>query len=377
VRVLIAGAGVAGLTLAARLAQQGRPPVVVERSAGSGAGYAIGLYPLGSCVLHGLGRYGELLARGLVVNDYELADHAGRVMKRVDMSVLTGQVGPLVMIDRASLLDILRGACAGVEIRAGVGVRSLVQDRDGVNVALDDGTVEHADLVVGCDGIDSVTRALAGGPAHRYDTGWVLWTWWAAADPSGPPVFREWWGRGWFFGCYPAPGRMMCAGGGPAGQWDSPPAGRVIQAGPGQLVHLLRRFPPASAPAAEPPAMYRWPMRDVRASRWFHGRVALCGDAAAAFLPSAAVGASAAMRSAAALADELSRADAATVPLALELYQKRCRHIVERAQANSRQLARMMLVGRPALAWGRDQLARRYPAQLALSEIIHGSHQPF
>jgi len=111
--------------------------------------------------------------------------------------------------------------------------------------------------------------------------------------------------------------------------------------------------------------------------RWFHGRVALCGDAAAAFLPSAAVGASAAMRSAAALADELSRADAATVPLALELYQKRCQRIVERAQANSRQLARVMLVGRPALAWGRDQLARRYPAHLALSEIIHGSHQPF
>ena len=115
----------------------------------------------------------------------------------------------------------------------------------------------------------------------------------------------------------------------------------------------------------------------MRASRWFRGRVALCGDAAAAFLPSAAVGASAAMRSAAALADELSRADAATVPLALELYQKRCRPIVERAQANSRQLARVMLVGRPALAWGRDQLARRYPARFALSEIIHGSHQPF
>src|SRR5215467_10180581 len=92
VRVLIIGAGVAGLTLAARLAQQGRPPVVIERSADPGAGYAIGLYPMGSCVLHGLGRYHELLARGLVVNDYEIADHAGRVLKRVDMSVLTGAV---------------------------------------------------------------------------------------------------------------------------------------------------------------------------------------------------------------------------------------------------------------------------------------------
>ena len=376
-RVLIIGAGVAGLTLAARLAQQGRPPVVIERSADPGAGYAIGLYPMGSCVLHGLGCYHELLARGLVVNDYEIADHAGRVLKRVDMSVLTGKVGPLVMIDRAGLLDILRAACAGAEIHRGVGVTSLAQDRDGVDVTLDDGRVERADLVVGCDGIDSVTRRLAGGQEHRHDTGWTLWTWWAAADLSGAPVFREWWGQGWFFGCYPAPGQMMCGCGGPAGQWASPPADQVSGELPGQLRTLLRRYPPAGPDSGEPPATYRWPMRDARAGRWFHRRVALCGDAAVAFLPSAAVGASAAMRSAAALADELSRADAGTVPLALELYQKRCRGIVERAQANSRQLARVMLVGRPALAWSRDQLARLYPAHYAVGEIIHASHQPF
>ena len=332
--------------------------------------------PLGSCVLHGLGRYGELLARGLVVNDYELADHAGQVIKRVNMSVLTGKVGPMVMIERAGLLDILREACAGVEIRVGVGIRSLAQDRDGVDVTLDDGTVERADLVAGCDGIDSATRALAGGPEHRYDTGWVLWTWWAAADHPGPPVFREWWGRGWFFGCYPAPGQLMCACGGPARQWDSPPAGRVSEAWPGQLKGLLRRFPPAAA-AGEPPAMYRWPMRDVRASRWFHGRVALCGDAAAAFLPSAAVGASAAMRSAAALADELSRADAATVPagpgaLPEALPAHRGARAGQLAPAGADHARRP-----PGPAWGRDQLARRYPARLALSEIIHGSHQPF
>jgi len=376
VRVLIIGAGIAGLTLAARLAQQGRPPVVIEKSTDPGAGYAIGLYPMGSCVLHGLGCYRELLARGLVVNDYEIADHAGRVLKRIDLSVLTGKVGPLVMIERAGLLAILHGACAGVEIRRGAGVTSLAQDRDGVDVTLDDGGVERADLVVGCDGIDSVIRAQVGGPAHRHDTGWALWTWWAGSTP-GPPVFREWWGQGWFFGCYPAPGRMMSGCGGPASQWARPPADQVREELPRQLRTLLRRYPPAGQASGEPPAMYRWPMRDARARQWVRGRVALCGDAAAAFLPSAAVGASAAMRSAAALADELSRADAATVPLALELYQKRCRAIVERAQTNSRQLARVMLVGRPALAWGRDQLARLYPAHYAVGEIIHASHQPF
>lgn len=56
------------------------------------------------------------------------------------------------------------------------------------------------------------------------------------------------------------------------------------------------------------------------------------------------------MRAAAGLADELSRADAAAVPLALELYEKRCRSVVERSQTDSRRLARVMFVRNPRLA---------------------------
>jgi 2-polyprenyl-6-methoxyphenol hydroxylase-like FAD-dependent oxidoreductase len=49
-------------------------------------------------------------------------------------------------------------------------------------------------------------------------------------------------------------------------------------------------------------------------------RIVLCGDAGTAFLPTAGVGASAALRLAAAVADELSRADARLIPLALDHY---------------------------------------------------------
>jgi hypothetical protein len=47
--------------------------VIIERSAAAADGYAVGLYPLGSCVLHGLGSYSELMARSLVAGRYELA----------------------------------------------------------------------------------------------------------------------------------------------------------------------------------------------------------------------------------------------------------------------------------------------------------------
>lgn len=87
------------------------------------------------------------------------------------------------------------------------------------------------------------------------------------------------------------------------------------------------------------------------------GRVPTVGAAVAGFLPTAGIGASNAMRAAAGLADELSRADAAIVPLALELYQKRCRHVIERNQADSRRLARVMFVRHPPLAWARPTRA--------------------
>ncbi len=56
-RVGIVGGGVAGLTLAAKLLQQGRTPVVIEQAEEfEDKGYSLGIYSLGSSVLHGLTR---------------------------------------------------------------------------------------------------------------------------------------------------------------------------------------------------------------------------------------------------------------------------------------------------------------------------------
>ncbi len=55
-RILVAGAGIAGATLAALLRQRGQPVTLVERGhADDDAGYMLGLMPLGGRVLNGLG----------------------------------------------------------------------------------------------------------------------------------------------------------------------------------------------------------------------------------------------------------------------------------------------------------------------------------
>jgi 2-polyprenyl-6-methoxyphenol hydroxylase-like FAD-dependent oxidoreductase len=118
-------------------------------------------------------------------------------------------------------------------------------------------------------------------------------------------------------------------------------------------------------------------MTDTRAREWYAGRVVLCGDSAVSFLPTAGVGASNALRSAAALGDELSKTDAAHVPHALEMYVKRCRKLVEGNQKDSRSAARLMFVESRALGWARDQLVKYYPAQRILQRIIDSMRQPF
>ena len=372
-RTLVVGAGMAGLTLAGRLAQQGRPPLVVERATETASGYAIGLYPLGSSVLHGFGTYDQLVDRSLEVGRYELADGSDRTMQTMDMSVLTDAVGPMLMVPRAGLVDVLELSCHAVEIRRGVAVRSLAPHRDEVVATFDDGTDAAFDVVVGADGIASTTRDLGFGRADGFDSGWVLWTWWTAPDRFPPDTVREWWGDDFFFGVYPAPGHTMCAAGAPVTAWPGAVSEADLRT---RLDPLIRRAPAVGAAVGDAVPGYRWPMRDVRARRWITGRIALCGDAAAGFLPTAGIGASMAMRAAAALADELSRTDASMVPLALDLYQQRCRATVERNQTESRRLARLMFLRYPGLARARDLAARRYPARRALDQIISSMRRP-
>jgi len=374
VRTLIIGAGIAGLTLAARLCQQGRPPVVVERSASVGRGYAIGLYPAGSCVLHGLGTYDELTRQAIALERYELANADGRRLQSFDMSVLTAAAGPLWMVTRGDLLKLLESSCRRAELRRGVTVRSLGQEPGSVTATFDDGSVGKFDAVVGCDGIHSRARDLVFGPARGFESGWLLWTWWAGAGQFDPQTAREWWGAGWVFGVYPVPGQVMCAAGGPAQPASRDGVRALLRR---QLATLCHREPAVAAAIDEMDDPHPWAMADRRSSRWFNNRVALCGDAAVAFMPTAGVGASCALRAAAGLADELSRADATAVPLALERYEKRCRGFTERSQTESRRLARAMFVRRPVMARLREEIVRRYPAERALRETIGGAHQPF
>src|SRR5213075_354670 len=82
-KILIVGAGIAGMTLAALLRRQGISPVIIERAPNfDHAGYMIVLYPLGSRVLYGLGLYDRLVESSVNVEFYAVHDNRGRLIKR-------------------------------------------------------------------------------------------------------------------------------------------------------------------------------------------------------------------------------------------------------------------------------------------------------
>ncbi|MCB1055572.1 MAG: FAD-dependent monooxygenase, partial [Acidobacteria bacterium] len=345
-RILIVGAGIGGMTLAALLHRRGVEATIVERAPNfEHAGYMLGLWPLGYRVLHGLDLYERFAAESLEGNEYEVRDDHGELVKHWSMAPINDRFGPNLSCTRPQLVRLLHGSLAGTDLRFDTTVEALEERGATVEVRFSDGSKEHYDLVVGADGLHSQVRHKVFGEQPYFHTGWGGWVWWADLATVPANTFVEHWGAGRFVGAYPTRDGAGIFAGAPEGDSFEDP-------GPGRRERLRERFRGMGAMVdawldALPPdgtELFFWRLSDVRAHEWTRGRIVLLGDAAAGFLPTAGIGASMAMESAAVLADELSRTDARSVERALDLYVKRRRHRVESIQTDSRRLARTMFV---------------------------------
>lgn len=360
-RVLIVGGGIAGLTLGGLLRQRGFRPDIIEKSDDyGGVGYVLGLWSSGSCILKGLGLFEAFADSSQALCRYTIADVSGNNLQSFDFDSITERYGPVHLVRRAVLINILRERLCDLPVRTGTTVDTLWQDNGEVNVVFSDGRQATYDLVVGADGIHSKIRTLLFGDIPPLYSGMTGWGFWAEPGYATPGEVTEFWGKGRFFGIYPAKDALCCFVfvAAPAGKAD-PVEGRIerIRSAFKDFGGIVR---PILADLREPEQIWHDDLHDLKLPEWYRGRGLLIGDAAAAFLPTAGVGASMAMESAAVLADELTRTDSQYLYNALAHYVVRRRARVDRVHKQSRMLSTVAMTNSRSLAAIRNAALRIY-----------------
>jgi salicylate hydroxylase len=352
-RLVLAGAGIGGLTVAAALG--GRAEVILLEQARElseiGAGLQLG--PNATRILQRLGLGAGLEAIGFEPQAIEIRDAASRaLMLRQPLGSAARERwgAPYLHVHRSDLQALLAGrARETAELRLAARVGGLEQDAAGVRLALSGGGSLEADAVLGCDGLRSAVRAALWGPGRPRFTGMTAWRGTVAADrlPAGliPPVAAIWTGRGRHFVHYYVRGGALVNFVGVVERSDWTSESWTERGDKAELARDYAGWPePVLALIEAVPEAWRWALFDrPPLERWSKGRASLLGDAAHPMLPSFAQGASQAIEDAEAAARHLaSGADAAA---ALDAYQAERIERTARVQALSRRNARLFHLG--------------------------------
>jgi 2-polyprenyl-6-methoxyphenol hydroxylase-like FAD-dependent oxidoreductase len=269
-----------------------------ERIAPVGAGLA--LFANAMAALERLGVSAHVAAAGSAGRRAVVLTWRGRCLNAMPLDLLDG----MVAVPRADLHSVL-AARAG-DVRLGSEVVSVRQHGEAVVVGLADGGQEHADLVVGADGLRSVVRRAIADVQLRF-AGYTAWRG-VAPVSVGPGRMSESWGRGERFGLVDI-GRSrtywFATKTAHEGEPDEPH---------GRKAEVLRRFTGwhhpigAVAEATAEGDVLRNDVYDLEPlPRWSQGRVTLLGDAAPAATPGVGQGAAQAIEDAVALTGQLAR----------------------------------------------------------------------
>ena len=192
-RILIAGAGIAGLTAALALARKGHDVRIIEQAPALeevGAGLQLG--PNAMRVLNALGVGEAVAAAGQAPAAITLRDgRSAREILKVPLGEAAKQrwSAAYVTLHRADLVAILAAALEQVRpgaLSLGIELAEIDSRADGIAITTASGETLAADLLIGADGIRSKVREhLFGADSPRF-TGHVAWRALVRIDPADP-----------------------------------------------------------------------------------------------------------------------------------------------------------------------------------------------
>jgi salicylate hydroxylase len=371
--IIVAGAGIGGLTAALALARKGFRVVILEKADHlEEAGAGLQLSPNASHVLIDLGLQGRLASRVVTPDAISLmSGRSGREISRIllgDAATLRPEA-PYWVVHRADLQAALLAEVRNtptIDLRLGCQFEDVSIHAKGLTIVQRRGTARQEELavaLVGADGIWSTVRHHLFPQARPLFSGLIAWR--GTLDATQLP--REftsrrvqlWMGPDAHLVAYPISGaRQINVVAVVPGTWNRPGwsepgepnevKGAFISAG----WHAMPRMLIGAVDVWRKWALFTLP----EGGDWTEGAVTLVGDAAHAMLPFAAQGAGMAIEDAAVLAKVLGEStseNVAGIPAALKRYGRLRRARVLSVQGAARRQGRIYhLTG--ALALARD-----------------------
>lgn len=347
-RIVIAGAGIGGLTAALALAARGFAITICEKASRlEEVGAGLQLSPNASRILTDLGLKPRLAPHAVCPPHVSIMTaRSGGMVARLPLASRASPDAPYWLLHRADLQKALCDAALAsprIELRLGEAITEVT----------DDGAL------IGADGVWSAVRGKMFPDIRPGFSGLIAWRGTCDADAL-PGVLRPdgvqlWMGPRAHLVIYPMSGGTqvnmvaILPGAELAPGWSAP----------GTADEIARAFgdaswpPNARAMIAAVSSWRRWPLFTMPdGGAWQAGRVALLGDAAHGMLPFAAQGAGMAIEDAAVLAECLAATDDdRDIPAALHRYAMRRAPRVTRVQRLARQSGRIYhLHGAMALA---------------------------
>ena len=375
--IIVAGAGIGGLTAALSLAAKGFRVIILEKAERlEEAGAGLQLSPNASRILVDLGLRSRLAPRAVTPESVNIISaRAGGEIARLPLgeaaSLKAG--APYWVIHRADLQNALQAEVnshPNIDLRLGCQFEDVAAHAKGLTVVQRRGNARREELaaaLIGADGIWSAVRHHLFPQVQPQFSGLIAWrgTLDATTLPREytSPRVQLWMGPDAHLVAYPiSAARQINVVAIVPGTWNRPG-----WSAPGDANELKNAFASQRWPSTARMLIgavdgwRRWALFTLPdLGEWTDGAVALLGDAAHAMLPFAAQGAGMAIEDAAVLAKTLSESSAdniSGIPAALKRYGRQRRSRVLRVQRAARQQGRIYHLTGP-LALARDLAIR-------------------